>query len=382
VIDGPLPLAFLIAAIVALAFWLDRTVPALSKVGASLITIILGAAFSNLGLVPASAPIYGVVTGPVTMLAIAWLLLAVNLSDLRKAGRPMVTAFGIALLGTALGAFVGGLIFVATFGDESWRLAATLTGTFSGGSLNFVAVASAVDLSDEIMAGTVAADNVMTAVWLGASLTLPLWLKRFYPTPMPTSASGEEDTELQHPFFHREPLSTLDLSILVAAGLALVVFSEWVAAAWVGIGLPAIPSILWLTTFALLAGHLTPLKDSVGAFQLGNLALHFFFVIIGISSKFALILEVGLAAFWFVALVVAVHGVVVYGLGRLANLDVATISVASQAAVGGPSSALAVAVAREWRGLVLPGVIVGLLGYAVGTYMGLAVGWMVRSIGG
>jgi uncharacterized membrane protein len=382
VIDGPLQLAFLIAAIVAVAFWLDRTVPALSKVGASLITIVIGAAFSNLGLVPASAPIYGVVTGPVTMLAIAWLLLAVNLSDLKKAGRPMVTAFGIALLGTALGAFVGGLIFVATFGDESWRLAATLTGTFSGGSLNFVAVASAVDLSDEILAGTVAADNVMTAVWLGASLTLPIWLKRFYPTPIPTASDAEEEAELKHPFFHREPLSTLDLSILVAAGLALVVFSEWVAAAWVGAGLPAIPSILWLTTFALLAGHLTPLKDAVGAFQLGNLALHFFFVIIGFSSKFALILDVGLAAFWFVALVVAVHGLVVYGLGRLAKLDVATISVASQAAVGGPSSALAVAVAREWRGLVLPGVIVGLLGYAVGTYMGLSVGWLVRSIGG
>ena len=89
--------------------------------------------------------------------------------------------------------------------------------------------------------------------------------------------------------------------------------------------------------------------------QLGTLALHFFFVIIGIFSRIDVILAVGMAVFYYTAVVVLVHGVVVYGVGRIAKLDVATISVASQAAIGGPSSALAVAVSREWKGLVLPG---------------------------
>jgi uncharacterized membrane protein len=71
----------------------------------------------------------------------------------------------------------------------------------------------------------------------------------------------------------------------------------------------------------------------------------------------------------------------VFGVGRLLRIDVASLAVASQAAVGGPSSALAVAVAREWRALVLPGVIVGLLGYAIGNYLGFAVGAIVRSFG-
>jgi uncharacterized membrane protein len=55
--------------------------------------------------------------------------------------------------------------------------------------------------------------------------------------------------------------------------------------------------------------------------------------------------------------------------------------VASQAAVGGPSSALAVAVSREWRSLVLPGIIVGLLGYAIGNYLGVAMAGLVRAMG-
>lgn len=374
-IEAPLLIAGVIATVTAAAFWLDRHVPALSKVGASLLAIMFGATLSNTGVLPVASPVYEAITGPVTMLAIAWLLLAVRVSDLKRAGPKMLTAFGIALIGTASGALVGALIFSGRFGDETWKLAATLTGTFSGGALNFVSVSSAVGLSEEIFAGTAAADNVMTAVWLGATLVLPGWLKRFYPTPIATT-SNTETVQVKHPFFHREPLSTLDISVLMAAGFLLVI-----AAQWIGELVPAVPAILWLTTLALLAGHLTPLRHAVGGFQLGNLALHFFFVVIGIFSKFSMIIEVGMSVFLFVAVVVLVHGVVVYGLGRLFNMDLGTLSVASQAAVGGPSSALAVAVSREWDGLVLPGVIVGLVGYAVGTYLGLGVGMLVRGMG-
>ena len=65
----------------------------------------------------------------------------------------------------------------------------------------------------------------------------------------------------------------------------------------------------------------------------------------------------------------------------MAKLDVGTLSVASQAAVGGPSSALAVAVSREWKALVLPGIIVGLLGYAIGNYLGVGVALLVNGLG-
>jgi uncharacterized membrane protein len=374
VIESGLLLAGLIAFATALAFWLDRNVAILSKVGASLLAILLGAILSNTGIVVGSSPVYDAIGGPVTSLAIAWLLLAVRLADLKRAGPKMVGAFGIACVGTALGAFVGALIFADRFGGDTWRLAGTLTGTYSGGSVNFVAVGRAVELPDLLFAGTAAADNVMTAVWLGATLLLPLWLRRFFPAPIPGEGDGTE-AEVQHPFFHREPLSTLDLAVLMAAGFVLLI-----AADWMGTLIPAVPSVLWLTTFALLAGHLTPLRSAPGAFQLGNLALHFFFVTIGINSRLDLIIEVGLTVFVFTAVVVVVHGLVVYGVGRMLNLDLGTLSVASQAAIGGPSSALAVAVSREWSGLVLPGIIVGLLGYAIGNYLGLAVGVLVRGL--
>ncbi len=136
-IQSPLFLTALIAGATALAFLLDHRVAWFSRIGASLLALIIGAILSNTGLVPATSPVYSVIEGPLTSLAIAWLLLAVNLSDMKVAGTRMIGAFLLAGLGTALGAMVGALVFAGTFGENTWRLAGVFTGTYSGGSVNF-----------------------------------------------------------------------------------------------------------------------------------------------------------------------------------------------------------------------------------------------------
>lgn len=375
-ISAPLSLTGAIVLATALAFWLDRNVPALSKVGASLLAILFGAVLSNTGLVPAASPVYDTIAGPVTSLAIAWLLLSVNIADVRLAGPRMLGAFGLALLGTTLGAFSGALLFAGRLGDAGWRLAGTLTGTYSGGSVNFVAVSRAVELPDSLFAGTVAADNLMTAVWMGATLILPLWLRRWYKAEVPAPAEvTPDDDALRHPFFDSVKMSTLDLALLLGIGFALVAGANWTADR-----VPLMPAVLWLTTFALLLGHWGPVRRISGGMQLGTLALHFFFVVIGIYSRVDAIVAVGATVFLFTAVVVGVHGLVVYGLGRILGFDLGTLSVASQAAVGGPSSAIALAAAREWKELLLPGMVVGLLGYALGNYLGLGVAYAVRGM--
>jgi uncharacterized membrane protein len=384
VVESPLFLTALIAGATALAFLLDHRVRFFSRIGASLLALVLGAVLSNTGVVPPSSPVYSVIEGPLTSLAIAWLLLAVNLADLKVAGPRMLGAFLLAGFGTALGAFVGGLAFAGSFGENTWRLGGVFTGTYSGGSVNFVAVGRGVELPDFLFAGATAADALTTGIWMAVTLMLPLWIGRFYKVTIPgetgegPGGKGQPGTNgsPEHPFFDKIPLSTLDLANLLAVGFVLVLASEWA-----GHVTPGIPSVLWLTTLALVLGHTKPFRKPRGALQLGNLALHFFFVIIGIHSRVSEILTIGLEVFYYTLVVVGVHGLVVFGIGRLARMDVGSLAVASQAAVGGPSSALAVAVSREWKGLVLPGIIVGLLGYALGNYLGFGVAYLLRGLG-
>ncbi len=379
-ISSPFSLTAVIALAAALAFWLDRHVPVLSKLGASLLVLVFGALLSNFGIVPATSPVYDAIAGPVTSLAIAWLLLSVNLADLKLAGPRMMGAFGLAMVGTALGAFIGALAFASSIGENAWRLAGVFTGTYTGGSVNFVSVGRAVQLPDSLWAGATAADALTTGLWMAATLLLPLWLARFYPpvpeelTELPEEREG--GTHAHHPFFAAASVSALDLSVLVATGLALLAAADLTARV-----IPQVPSILWLTTYALLLGHTRFFHRAEGALQLGTMVLQLFFVVIGIWSQVAQIAAVGVVVFFYTLVVVGVHGVVVYGGGRIFKLDLGTLSVASQAAVGGPSSALAVGVAREWPGLVLPGIIVGLVGYAVGNYLGFGVAYLVRGLG-
>ncbi len=405
-ISDPALLTAVIAAITALAFWLDLRFGWARTVGATMLVILFGAVLSNLGLVPFTSPVYDAMTGPVTSLAIVWLLFAVDVRDLKDAGPSMLAAFAISILATAAGAVAAAFLFAGGFDGATWKLAGVMTGTYAGGSLNFIAVGRELDFPPALFAAATASDAVMTAVWFGATLMIPLWLRRWFPAPKhdhhhtarerrtdpgpPTTipdqgpgeapaarrAAGEasgSDPHAHHPFFSEAPLRVLDITVLGALGFALVWLAETVAAA-----VPSVPSILWLTTFALALGHTPWVRSLDGAMHLGSLGLHFFLAIIGIASRVSEILRVGPEVFWFTALVVAVHGVLTYGGARLARLDLETTSVASQAAIGGPSSALALAVGRDWRALVLPGVVVGLLGYAVGNYLGLGVAYWVR----
>jgi uncharacterized membrane protein len=366
-----------------LAFWLDHKVPLASKIGASLLAIILGAILSNTGIVPDESVVYLSIEGPVTSLAIIYLLLGVRLADLKQAGPTMLGLFLIASVGTALGALAGALLFGGKLGGATWKLAGAFTGTYTGGSLNFAAVGRGLDLPASTFAAASAADAVTTGIWLAITLAAPIWLVRGVSraTSEPDSPPARTEANLDtgphqsepHPFWGRVPVSLLDLVSLAALGMAVLI-SARLLARWIGL----FPEILWLTTLALLLAQLRGIRKIQGAQQLGNLGLHLFFTVIGIRSLIGAMLQIGPEVFYYTLVVVGIHGIFLFLVGRAFRGSVPMIAVVSQAAIGGPSTAMAIAVSRNWPALVLPGVAVGLLGYALGNYSGFGVAYLVR----
>jgi uncharacterized membrane protein len=113
---------------------------------------------------------------------------------------------------------------------------------------------------------------------------------------------------------------------------------------------------------------------------LSYFALHLFFVVIGTSAVFSALVGQGLVLFVYMIAIIVVHALVVYGAGWLLKLDLASLTIASQAAVGGPGSALALSMSMKWPGLVTPGIIVGIFGYAIGNYIGFACAYLTRAL--
>ena len=105
--------------------------------------------------------------------------------------------------------------------------------------------------------------------------------------------------------------------------------------------------------------------------------MYIFLASAGASADLWELIEIGPVLFVFAAIIIIVHVVVLFGVGMLLKLDLAEIAMASAVCVGGPSSAAALASARGWRDLLIPGVLCGSLGYATGSFIGVTVvEWM------
>ena len=364
----------LLCLIVVLTEWLVRKT-FFRHFGTALLVIVITAVFSNIGIMPAGSSVenpvhvYDAIFSYLAPISIFWLLLRVNLTDILKAGLPLVVLFVIGASRTALGVVVGMEIMngAKNIGENYAAIGGMFTGTYTGGSINFNAVALHYDIVREgvLYSGSVAVDNILTAVWMVATLAMPRLLSRFWPKNefVKNNDKGiltgiEEDTESLHP---------IDLGIVLALGLGALFISNVLA------NLSSVPSIIIITLIALIIAQLPVAKKINGAQVLGMFSVYLFLAVIGAFCDLAALNQLGSLGFvlFFMGMItVTIHGVVTYCAARVMKLDLDMASVASQANIGGGTSALALARSLGRQDLVLPAVLLGSLGNAIGTFLG------------
>ena len=360
-----------------LALQLERNFAAFKALGAALVGILLGMVLSNTGLVPGTSPTYDWLSSTGVSLAVVLILLNVDLDSIRSAGPRMFVAFLIGAVATAVGALAGALTVGRAVGPEAWKLAGQFTGTYTGGGMNFAALGRAFDTSADMFTAAVAADVALTAVWMAACLMAPLLIGRSaIATDQDAGATDGDDLGVAQSLTSSlRPVAIADLAALVAIAAAALWLAGRLAEA-----VPLLPEVLWLSTIALVLAQIPAIRGLHGGALLGNYLLLLFLAANGAQSVLANIFRVGPAVFWFAAITITVHGVGIFGIGKLMGIDAGTLAVASQANVGGPASAVALAGARGYADRVLPGVAVGLLGYAVGNYSGFLIANLVRTL--
>ena len=169
--DDPLLVSGGLFACVVLAELLSR-VRGLRHAGSALLVIVVGAIAANLGWLPTATgdvPVYDAVFRIVAPLGIFWLLLDVRLAVLKSAGGPLLGLFFLGAAGTVLGALAG--LSVAgwdAFGSNREALGGMFVGTYTGGSLNFnaIAVEYGVSKSGELYLAASVVDSLMTTLWM------------------------------------------------------------------------------------------------------------------------------------------------------------------------------------------------------------------------
>ncbi|TAE29600.1 MAG: DUF819 family protein [Cytophagales bacterium] len=376
-----LPILALLFLNIVVCEWLSRK-PLFRQLGTALMVIILTAIEANLGLIPTTdTPLYDSIFGYVMPFALFVLLLSVNLQDLRRAGLPMLTMFLIGSTGTIIGVVVSMWLFNGpeSIGPQFFALAGMFTGTYIGGALNFHAVALhyGVAKSGNLFVAATAADNIMTALWMIATLAIPQFLARRFPRPMvglpPTGEAASVEVPGQE---DAETLAPVDLALLVALSLGAIWLSKYLTSL-----LPQLPFVIVLTTIALALAQIRAVNRLRGGRLLGLTAIYLFLAVIGAYcdlAAFARDGQLAIVLFGIISTLVLIHALIVFGIGALFRQDWAVVGIASQANIGGATSALALARSLNRPDLQLSAVLVGSLGNAIGTYLGILIAELLR----
>lgn len=352
----------------------------LKHLSSSLLVIILGAIVANLGFIPTasnSIPLYDGIFSYVAPASIFFLLLGVDLKQIKKAGGPMLMAFALGAVGTMIGVFVALQLinYKEVFGANYAAICGMMTGTYIGGSANFNAVAIEYGMLREgaEYTGLVVSDNIITAIWMLVTLAIPVTLQKVFPHRKRIRKRDFSETVKQ------KVIDPLQLSFLIMIALATLVLSDYLAQYFGEFGF-AVPSILILTTIALILAQFLRIQQLRGSKLLGMFSIYLFLVVVGAYCEIGALQEVGENAFsilLFTSTIVLVHGIFLIGLGILLKLDWAIVAIASQANIGGSSTAIALAESFNRKDLLLPAILVGSLGTGLGTYLGFLVAGML-----
>ncbi len=371
--------------LILLSVWLDLRFEWARKISPVIMILFFAGLISNLGMITDRSPFYDELAGFTVPFAVCLILFTVNLGDLKRSGGPLLAAFAVACFSTVIGVLTAGLLLnpelVKVLGTESWKLAGPFTGTYTGGSLNFFALWDGLEIGNpDLFAAANAVDNLTTFPLFAIWILVPGWLGKWYPSSPFWGAMDKSDTEAEQKKTEKTELHILHVVALSFAAVAIMVLSDLIKAHLIADFMPTFPTILIVTTLALVLAQFKFINRLRGAFEIGNLSFFLFFCAVGamINVKMAIVLSPVLFA--YVLIMIVVHMVSIYGFGRLLHLDIRVLTIASAAAKSGPPSVVALANVHGWKHLLLPGVAMGLLGYAVGNYLGFAAAYMLKAL--
>jgi uncharacterized membrane protein len=376
----------IIVAGTAIAIWLEQNYRWAAKLSGPVLAMVMAMVLSNVGIMPTEAPSYDFVGSYLVPLAIPLLLLRANLFTIARETGWMFLAFHLSVLGTMVGAILATLL-LGDFVEGVASVAGIMTASYSGGSVNFLAVKESFDVSEDLTNPLLVADNFIMAGMFIALMVVAgsRWFLSKFSHPHTVAAGDESGKNLAAEHWQRKGISLLDLAKTFAIGIAVVSVSymaqqlirqyvPWQLAVAVFGNLFVL--ITFFSVLVATAGHRW-VADVNGPEELGGYLLYVFLFTIGLPADLVAVLRNVPLLFLFCLIMAVTNLIVTLTLGWLMRIDLEELLLCINATLGGPPSAVAMAIAKGWSRLVLPALLVGIWGYAIGTFLGVLTGQLL-----
>lgn len=393
--DDTITLWGIIVVWAAASIYLEQKYKWAGKVSGAIIALVGAIILSNMKIIPFDSPVYDAIWAFIIPLAIPLLLFHVNFKKIWEESGRLLIIFLLSSIGTVAGTIISFFLLRnhIPFLD---KIGAMMSASYVGGGVNFAAMAAKFETPGEMVSATIVADNLMMALYFVVLMMIPAmaFFRKLFPHPHVLEveqghavSGGETQAES---YWKRKEISLKDIALSVGTAFFLVIISFKLAelfGSWIPSGEDASFGInllaglfgdkyLVLTTITFIALALFPkyFGSINGSQELGTFLIHLFFVVIGIPASIGLIIQNAPLLLVFVAIIVILNMIISLVAGKLFKFNLEEILLVSNANIGGPTTAAAMAIAKGWTNLIGPILVVGTIGYIIGNYIGTTLG--------
>ena len=315
------------------------------------------------------------------------MLLRCDFRKLGKLGPRMIAIFLGCSLTLAIGTILAYPIFMNSLGggEKTWAAVAALYASWVGGSGNMAAMEAAFTIDPGAYGAALALDTVCYSVWIALLLLAvkiaPKWNAMCKADTSKLDAIADAaNAEIAK---DKKVATAADWIFLIGISLLVSSLTQWagkVVNTWLcDIGLDMFGAATCTTVLVTILGlicAMTPMGKMAGVEELSSVYLY---AVVSMLASRASLVDLIAAPMWVVYgfVILLVHVVLMFILSKVFKWDLCMVSTASLANIGGSASAPIVATAYNpnFAGI---GVLMGVLGAAIGNFCGLAMGAILQ----
>ena len=364
---------------------LCRRFPLLGKIGPVLLLYGIGLIIGNIGLMPGQMPaVQELLSNAMVPLAIPLMLFSCTFK--MSGARSQILALVTGIISVAVAVVIGYLIFGADI-PEGAKVGGMLTGVYTGGTINLAALKTMLGVDDETYILINSYDILVSFLYLSFLLAVGIKLfRKFLPNTLGDfTAKDEEAIKAQmekdnaNPYkglFTRSGMAQagklLGITILivgVSAGVALVLPDSMFMTIF----------ILMLTTLGIAASFSRKIKKMNYSYDIGMYFIYIFCIVVASMadlSKLDFVGGLGLLGY----LLVAVFGSLVLQVifAKIFRIDSDMMVIASVTYINSPPFVPMMAAAMKNKDVLIPGLTIGVIGYAAGNYLGFLMSQLLN----
>lgn len=377
--DNVLMLWTIIVFIAAISIYLESKYDFVAKISGAIVALICAMVLSNLNIIPTDSVVYDNVWAYVVPMAIPLLLFKCNISKIWKESGRLLIIFLISSAGTVAGSIIG-YVLLNKYIPSLNHIAGTMTGSYIGGGVNFVAVSSSFNIDSKLISAATVSDNLLMVLYFFVLIIIPSigffnkYFKRDYNNEFKVEESSLNSL--------KKPVNLVDIAFSFAFSLLIVTISFNLSSVILSqLGDSNLVKFignkyLILTTVSVLFASVFPnfFSNISGSQEIGTFFIYIFFVVIGVPASIMSIIQNSPLLLVYCLIMVLINMIVTFVGAKLLNFSLEEAILVSNANIGGPTTATAMAISKGWTKYVAPVMLVGTLGYIIGTYIGIFIG--------